>query len=84
MRDDWPQLIVNIICNFKRVKNVILICRDRQMRDTGKLTRKLKFAKSIQVAKGNSVIHSAPCFLCLENKINSSNPTAYRKSKSVF
>lgn len=44
------------------------------MRDTGKLTRKLKFAKSIQVAKGNSVIDSAPCFLCLENKINSSNP----------
>ena len=31
-------------------KSVILICRDRQMRDTGKLTRKLKFAKSIQLA----------------------------------
>jgi len=44
------------------------------MRDTGKLTRKLKFAKSIQVAEGNAVIHFAPYFLCLENKMNSSNP----------
>ena len=39
-----------------------------------KVDKKAKFAKSIQVAKGNSVIHPAPYFLCLGNKINSSNP----------